>query len=647
MKSGYKEIGFGKQTIAEVFEEWYTVPSYQRHYVWESDNVNDMLDDFAANYIEHGNEEYFLGSYIIQNKEQNNDLLDGQQRITTLFLLFAFLRDYDRSSDDVKDNCQSLIVQKENKIRKIAQRIRLSYEIRGNVKSFIENYLMPVGSISKYWTEIEKRANDKKESTSIQRMCNALLCYKTYFDEHPEIDIDTFLGFVLNNVVMIYISADSLEDAFRLFSVMNDRGQKLSNADILKSSNLEKIKDDTDMNNYAREWEDMQEDLGNEFDRFLAYVRTMLLRKRQKFNLLDEYDKLIFKAGKIQQGKDFFNFVFKAYKDYNTLINLNDNDDAEYCTLIRILNNCMPSTDWVPVVLSYGRKFGNEGLLKFTLKIACKNIADAVCGKAPSQRVDNLNNIINLIEDSEENASVLNATKYYSFDEQIFMVNIQSEVYGRRYTYVLLMLLEYKYKDKSEWKEFGTTSIEHILPHNPRPNSKWVQDFNEVQRDYYTHRIGNLCLIGRRKNSSLGNLDYQDKLKRYFKKNIGSFAHTQKIYQNYPTAWTPATVEENQKRVVADIKEIFGIGSLSTEKRSNASTSNEESSNLTSSETLSYMQQQKEIYDNAYVWWSEADDKKLVELFNDGKDIKTLMLLFKRNEGSIKARIKKLTGVIL
>ncbi len=53
MKSANKEIGFGKQTIAKVFEEWYTVPSYQRHYVWESDNVNDMLDDFASNYIEH------------------------------------------------------------------------------------------------------------------------------------------------------------------------------------------------------------------------------------------------------------------------------------------------------------------------------------------------------------------------------------------------------------------------------------------------------------------------------------------------------------------------------------------------------------------------------------------------------------------
>lgn len=240
MKSANKEIGFGKQTIAKVFEEWYTVPSYQRHYVWESDNVNDVLDDFASNYIEHAKEEYFLGSYIIQSKSNNNDLLDGQQRITTLFLLFAFLRDYAGSSEDVKVNCADLIFQKANRIKHIPERIRLSYEIRGNVRKFIEEYLMMPGSITQHWDDIVKKANDKKECTSIQRMCNALVCYNEFFTNHKEIDLDSFLIFILNNVVMIYISADSLEDAFRLFSVMNDRGQKLSNADILKSSNLEK-----------------------------------------------------------------------------------------------------------------------------------------------------------------------------------------------------------------------------------------------------------------------------------------------------------------------------------------------------------------------------------------------------------------------
>lgn len=491
MKSANKEIGFGKQTIAKVFEEWYTVPSYQRHYVWESDNVNDMLDDFASNYIEHAKEEYFLGSYIIQSKSNNNDLLDGQQRITTLFLLFAFLRDYAGSSEDVKVNCADLIFQKANKIKQIPERIRLSYEIRGNVRKFIEEYLMTPGSITQHWDDIVKKANDKKECTSIQRMCNALVCYNEFFTNHKEIDLDSFLIFILNNVVMIYISADSLEDAFRLFSVMNDRGQKLSNADILKSSTLEKIEDGSEMNEYAREWENMQEDLGNDFDRFLAYVRTMLLKKRQKTSLLDEYEKQIFKAGKIKQGKDFFNYVFRAYEDYNKLINLAGNEDTEYCSLIRTLIECMPSTDWIPVILAYGRKFGDNGLLEFSQKVACKNIADAVCGKSPSYRIDHLNSIINLIEESGKPSDVLDAQGYYSFNEHVFMANIQSEIYGRRYTYALLMLLEYKYKDKS-----GMT-LQDVANHL---QVSWdtVKEIHSIylQRHYSPPSLKGVCNIG-------------------------------------------------------------------------------------------------------------------------------------------------------
>lgn len=345
-------------------------------------------------------------------------------------------------------------------------------------------------------------------------------------------------------------------------------------------------------------------------------------------NLLDEYDKQVFKAGKIKQGKEFFNYVFKAYEDYNKLINLAGNEDSEYCTLIRTLNECMPSTDWIPVILAYGRKFGNDGLLEFTQKVACKNIADAVCGKTPSYRIDNLNNIINLIEEAGNTSDVLEAHDYYSFNEQVFMANIQSEIYGRRYTYALLMLLEYKYKDKSEWKDFGTTSIEHILPQNPKATSQWVMDFNEEQRDYYTHRIGNLCLIGRRKNSSLGNLDYQEKLKRYFEKNIGSFASSQKIYKTYPNAWTPDTVKENQERVIKDLMEIFGI-----------------KDSCSKTEPLSYIEQQKTIFPNAYEPWSVIDDKKLVTLYKEGKSVNELMNIFLRNRGAIKARLLKLTGI--
>ena len=133
MKSSLKEFKYGKQNINDVFSEWYTVPSYQRHYVWEDDQICKLLDDIKDNYITHSTEEYFLGSYIIQSKAGENDLLDGQQRITTLFLLFAFLRDYKNTPDDWIEECQNLIYQKAQKRTNTPARVRLKYEIRGDV----------------------------------------------------------------------------------------------------------------------------------------------------------------------------------------------------------------------------------------------------------------------------------------------------------------------------------------------------------------------------------------------------------------------------------------------------------------------------------------------------------------------------------
>ena len=118
------------------------------------------------------------------------------------------------------------------------------------------------------------------------------------------------------------LSASTLEDAFRLFSIMNDRGLKLTNADILKASNLEKVTDKEEKARFARRWEEIQDDLGDDFDRFLSYVRTMILKTRPKMNLLDEYEKEIFQKEVISRGKSFFNVIFKAYNYYCKAIEL-------------------------------------------------------------------------------------------------------------------------------------------------------------------------------------------------------------------------------------------------------------------------------------------------------------------------------------
>lgn len=555
---GNNEIDFGKQTIAGVFEDWYTIPSYQRNYVWESDQVFDFLKDMKDNYVEHANEEYFLGSYIKQKCGGSNDLLDGQQRITTLFLLFAFLRDYDKTDDELRANLQDMIYQKENKVKKLPSRTRLDYQIRGNVNDFIKKYIIEYGSINANWKYLSEAALNVKENTTIRHMCNTLVCLRVFFEENVDVDITKLVQFISTNVVVIYISADSLENAFRLFSVMNDRGLKLCSSDILKSSNLEKVSDIRRIDSYARQWEEMQENLGDDIDRFLMYIRSMTLRSRAKTNLLDEFEKNIFKPGIIKRGDAFFDLVHEIYEVYDKLIYLSGNTDVAYCNLIRILDSSLQNTDWVPVILTYYRKFGDKQLTAFTLKVVCKNIADTVCGDAPSSRIDALNKIMaeTFLATSHD---ALMASSCFDFDKVKFETEIQADIYGKGYAKALLMLLEYKYQDNSLEKSFKQISIEHILPQTPNPGSNWFTNFTEEERTNFTHKIGNLIIIGRRKNSSLGNLEYLQKRQKYFDKNIGSFARSLKLYNDYPTQWTSVEYRQNQENVIKDLKEIFGV----------------------------------------------------------------------------------------
>lgn len=554
-----KEIKSAKIKVMDVFKNWYIVPSYQRHYVWEEDNINALLEDIKDNYLERNDEEYFLGSYIIQSKNDNNDLLDGQQRITTLFLLFAFLRDYERTENQYRSEFQDYIYQGAKPMSGIKERVRLTYEIRGNVKSFINEFIIPTNSIIDKWEAIKEKANDSKENISIQHMCRALLCFKKFFDENDTIDIVQYVTFINTNMVMIYISADTLEDAFRMFSIMNDRGVKLSNADILKSSNLEVISDKKDMESYAREWEELQADLGNDFDRFLSYVRTLYVKTKAKLGLLEEYNKNIFKTGKLKMGKDFFESIKSYYNIYNSIIQLDNNNNYEYCNLINVLNSGNLPTDWVPVIMSYYKKYKEQDLTAFAKKLACKAIADMVCGESPTKRIENLNKIMPAIEDSSNPAELLSNTHLFAFDKELFLNNIQTDVYRKSYAKTLLLMLEYMYQDNSIMHTYSFVSIEHILPQNPSPNSQWCADYTDEERINNVDKIGNLCIIGRRKNTSLGNLDYQNKRKRYFEKNIGNFARTLHIYNKFPNSWLPTDLKHNTDDTLLDIRKLFGI----------------------------------------------------------------------------------------
>jgi hypothetical protein len=95
--------------------------------------------------------------------------------------------------------------------------------------------------------------------------------------------------------------------------------------------------------------------------------------------------------------------------------------------------------------------------------------------------------------------------------------------------------------------------VEHVLPQNPAPNSLWSQNFTSQDRLQWTDRLGNLVLIGRRKNSSLGRKDFTDKKNPYFHGHIQLFPNTLRVIQS--SQWTLNELQNNHYVVVAKLSQ--------------------------------------------------------------------------------------------
>ena len=291
------EIKSRKILVKDVFSTmWFRIPEYQRPYIWSRDEVNDLLDDLTFAYQEKPDQEYFLGSFVFQSKKADesqgqefdeNDLLDGQQRMTTLLMLFACIRDLTDDAD-ARADCQDCIYQKGSQYKKVPERNRLVFAIRDEVQSFVDTYIKALGGTKKE-SEFSKIAKSKKDK-SLQNMALAILEIRRFFaDPEKHASPEELLQFLLNKVLFIYVATQDLDDAFRLFTILNDRGVPLRNSDILKSTNLGALESEKDKARFAELWEEAEGELGDDFDRFLNYVRTILVKEKARLNLKQQF----------------------------------------------------------------------------------------------------------------------------------------------------------------------------------------------------------------------------------------------------------------------------------------------------------------------------------------------------------------------
>lgn len=567
------KIESDKVYINELFSNfWFRIPEYQRSYVWTEDEVSELINDITYAIDNHPNNEYFLGSMVLQKRTTSSsndgedfdyteyDLLDGQQRLTTTLMLLAVLRDA-TSNPDLKDVCNNYIFQKENKFKKVPERLRVVYKIRDSVEDFIQHFVKENAGTTQEDELLEKA---ELKNVSISQMAKAILYMQKYFAGIEDAEVEKFATFLFNNVLVIYVSSEDLEDAFRLFTILNDRGLPLTNSDILKAWNLGEVAKEQDKTKYAVLWEELEGSFGREeFERLLSIIRTIYVKDKARENILKEFEEKIYKAKPplLQKGKATFEAIKEYAEYYNQLLSFEDLPKAipnEYKNLIQIMLPGLPSNDWIPSLLAFYKKFGAKRLLDFTVKLDNKFSADWILQETPTTRIVNMGGILKAIEKAGTEDELLNDDSVFSFDLTELKNYLDDNIYRKRFGRYILLKLEYMHQDHSHvFPDFEQISVEHVLPQNPAKDSQWVQKFTDEEREEWTHSLGNLVLISRKKNTSLSRKDFLDKKKTYFNDYISAFPNSLRVMQN--NDWTPAILEKRHYELFNELIAHYSI----------------------------------------------------------------------------------------
>lgn len=311
------------KTIVKIFgdaDSYYQIPNYQRPYSWEDEQIEQLWDDLYSA-MGSGDESYFLGSMILIAKEGYFEVVDGQQRLTTLTILFCVIRDL--YGKDLRELDEKLINRIQDAIKSLVEgkhRVKLITQSHYQ-NQFEQEILNGVRFPSITLTKKQREKNN---------FMNAALIFKEKLEELKSnggvISIKQFADYLLKKVEMITITCSKQEYAIKLFQVLNTRGLDLSPADLIKSHLYGKLSAEIEKQQFISTWREV-ETLSKQMDEpitdLLTYYEYYLLAQNPKRSLYEELTKK-FKGQdsnkSIYELKKFIDFFNEIYQMESKLI---------------------------------------------------------------------------------------------------------------------------------------------------------------------------------------------------------------------------------------------------------------------------------------------------------------------------------------
>lgn len=539
----------------------FEIPDYQRPYAWTTEQVDDLLDDLdyaIGNGINiQDKAPYFLGSIVIIKQPINSlaHIVDGQQRITTLTILLCVLRELS-SSQEFQEALTQCIREQSNVVMGIVGRYRLG--VRKRDTAFFQNNIQEIGRLSDFLENPPGGMSDSQK-----RMFENAKYLWTKLSQRSDERRNTLAQFTVQRCYLVVVSTSDQSSAYRIFSVLNDRGLDLSPTDILKADIIGGL-DENIRTEYTEKWEDMEEELSRDsFRELFAHIRMIFMKSKMRGTLQQEFQDNVFSR---VQGREFIDDVLEPYADaYEILTDASYRSEAgaeDVNNLLRYLNG-LDNFDWIPPALTFLKRNPTDAValsqffkylerLAYGLFILRANI---------NQRIRRYAEILRAIEKEEDLFSASSPLQLLADEKSEILRVLDGQIYSHlRVRRPLLLRLNSLLSDVGVRYDYPTITIEHVLPQNPDKKSEWLRKFpDEDERAEWTGKLANLVLLSRRKNSSAQNYDFNKKKEAYFQRGgVATFALTTQVLSE--TDWTPEVLQRRQKKLINTLKQEWWLG---------------------------------------------------------------------------------------
>jgi hypothetical protein len=519
-------IEFDKETIGNILisKKNLSVPINQRSYAWKREHVEDLYQDLN-NAITDREEEYFLGAIIVvvPGSQLPIDVYDGQQRLATSMILIGAIRDYffthgDHTTADTI--AKESLFSPERKTNEPRPHFRLS----GDDNTYFTDSILRAPDDPK---RLAARPDPKKDSHSLIDEAREIAAehVATITDKLTPASVNKllhrWLDFIADGTRVIWVEVEDQPTAYRIFETMNDRGLKLSAADLIKNylySLAGKRQADV-----VQKWQSMVsvlESLGKEDGDVVDYIRYFWVMTHGKTRSNELFDSLKKEVNSEVTVLRWVTSLEARTNDYAALLTPSHPTWLVYHPEIRALVGTLrflSASQMRPLLLAALERFSKAEMQKLLKTSVNWSVRCLMSGVSSNTLEDNYSKCSKGISDGaiksvadlyKELLTVIPADE--RFLSAATTVSVQTASLARYYLRRIQMEADNKLDKQYVPNDGEQVTLEHILPQ--RPGRGWTHVSADDAKANY-NRLGNQALLSGKANSRLNNAEFKDKRK--------------------------------------------------------------------------------------------------------------------------------------